>query len=93
MATLTKRSFDDRIMSVNLGPVMRPDDTISLISSVTSITGITISNISHSSGIVFFLVSGGNDGKSYPVTIRFSTASTPTQNLETVVTVVVNDAA
>ena len=88
---LTKRPFDDRIMSVNLGPVMRDNDTISLISSITSTTGITISNITHTSGIVFFLVSGGNDGISYPVTIQFSTNSNPTQNLETVVQIVVSD--
>ena len=70
---------------------MRRDDTISLISSVTSTSGITISEISHTSGIVFFLVSGGNSGIRYPVTIRFSTASSPTQNLETVVEIAVND--
>ena len=91
MPTLTKRSYDDRIFSVNLGAVMRPTDTISLIDSVTSTAGITISDITHTSGIVFFLASGGNSGKEYKVTIRFSTVSTPTQNLEAIVTIVVND--
>ena len=82
---LTKRAYDERILQVNLGPVMRSNDSIRDIISVTADSPITITNITNTTGVVSFLAAGGEVGESYQITIRFTTASTPLQQIEAVV--------
>ena len=83
-AILTKRAYDVRLFEVNLGPAMRDTDSIGEIDSITA-DGVTIDSIQHGAALVYFRVSGGEATRSYPVTIRFSTAGAPEQMLEALV--------
>ena len=86
--TAEKRPAEERIIEVNVGPRMRDSDSIGRVESVTA-DGITISDVTHTTGIVRFLASGGDAGRSYPVLIRWDVPSQPGQMLETVINLAV----
>ena len=84
--TVTKRAAETRAFEVNLGPRMRPTDSIDAVTEITAGSdSITIDQISISSAIVVFRVAGGAPGARYPLTIRFTTTGSPPQSLEAVV--------
>ena len=85
MSILTKRSYDERLFEVNLGPAIRDTDTIRDVVAVVTDGDVTISDISHTTGVVTFLASGGDPGSRHKITIHFTTASNPVQALEAVV--------
>jgi len=87
--TVTKRAGEERIMEVNVGPRMRDSDSIGSVTAVESIEGVTISDVSHTTGIIRFLVSGGSPGQVYPIRMRWSVPSEPPQSLEALVYLVV----
>ena len=90
MPTVTKRAAEARVFEVNLGPRMRPSDSIDVVTSVTAESDdITIDQISFGSGVTTFRVAGGRPGAAYPITIHFTTTGSPTQTLEAVVTLVI----
>ena len=82
MGLLTKRAFDVRLFDVNLSPVMRAADTVASVISVTSDAALTITNISHGTTGVQFLVAGGAEGAVYEILVRFTTTSNPAQRIE-----------
>ena len=75
MPVAQKRPYDERIISVNLGPVMRAEDRVgSIISIVPDGSDLTVSDIRHSSGVVSFLTEGGTSQQVYTIMIRFMTS-------------------
>ncbi len=83
---LTKRAFDERIFTADVGPAMRIGDTVSSVDSVTEreTSDLTIDQIAHTAATVSFRVAGGVAGKGYNIQIRFATNSSPVQMIETV---------
>ena len=83
--TIRKRASEARIFEVNLGPRMRDNETILDLPTITANDALTIGNITHTAAVVRFLVSGGEAGRSYRLTIQFDVASVPPQSLEAIV--------
>ena len=82
MSTATKREYERRIIEVNLGPRMRPSDTIADVTEIITPDDIDIESIIWTGGVCSFIVSGGAAGEKYPIIIRFTTEGTPAQRLE-----------
>lgn len=85
--SLTKRAFDERILQVDMSPVLRDDDTIrDIISVEASGDGdpITITSITQHEKAVSFLAAGGSVGN-YKVRVRVNVEGTPAQRIEGVV--------
>ena len=78
---LTKRPLESRLMEVELGPIMRMQDTIREVIEVAGGGLVSISDVSHNDTIVTFLVSGGDAGALIPMRIRIRTESDPIQEL------------
>ena len=95
---LQKRVFDDRIFEVDLSPVMRSNDTVSVITSIEANpegdgAAVTIGNntiIEEGRG-VSFTGAGGSDRSDYEIVIRFTTAGAVAQTLEGVIGLRVKD--
>lgn len=93
MANLNKRAYDERIMHVDLSPVMRGDDTVDAITSVDAIlrkpagesASLAFSNITPHDRAVSFKASAGHPGQGYDVRIRFTTNSGVAQAIEGIV--------
>ena len=79
---LTKRVYDVRNMSVDVGPAMREMDTIRSVESITG-PGFTIDEIRHDAAVVFFRIAGGVARHApYYLTLRFDTETEPEQMIE-----------
>ena len=87
---LQKRSYEERLMKVDLGPALS-GDIIASVASVTAHSGITISDTGFNDDTVQFLAKGGTDGTDYIVTIRVATVGPPVQKLEAVINLKVAD--
>ena len=83
---LTKRAFDERIFSADVGPAMRPGDTVASVDSVTELdtSDLTIDGIDHRAAVISFRVAGGTPGHGYNLQVRFATNTAPIQMIETV---------
>jgi len=89
---ITKRSYDSRLFTVNVGPAMRSEDTIASVESVVADRygeDLVIDNISFTGAVIQFRASGGSAGDSHTITMRFTTNSSPVQMLESVVDLVI----
>ena len=100
---LQKRVFDDRILEVDLGPVMRTNDEVEAITRITAVpegdgAAVTIENITKATLApattargVAFTAGGGSDGGVYELVIRFTTTGAVTQMIEGVIGLRVKD--
>ena len=85
---LTKRAWDQRLYSVNVGPALRDNDSIREILSLEEVesTDLDIKDIRFSAAVIEFTVHGGTPGQQYRILIRFavegSYPSQPRQEVE-----------
>lgn len=83
MNVLSKRAWEERLLTVRLKPALGGTSIASVDSVVVVGEGadVTLSNITYATTSVTFLASGGNAG-SYELRVRVFTDGTPTQRLE-----------
>ena len=82
MSTITKREYDERLFDINMAPIMREEDTIASVDDIIVDDIIRITDITHDPSVVQFKAAGGEQGKKYPLLIRFTTATNPDQLIE-----------
>lgn len=85
----TKRSFDVKLVQVDVGRALGPHSGLASLDSVDLLNPIdnamTISEKSFAGTVVQFLCAGGTARKAYRVRLRVTTNGTPAQTIESVV--------
>ena len=87
--SVSKRADEHRAFEINLGPAMRPTDSVAAVTRVDAGPDITVDAITHTSGVVTFRAAGGTAGTTYPAVVHFVTAGSPEQTLEACFNIVV----
>ena len=96
MASLQKRTWDNRIFTVDFQPALG-GVAIASVESVTATpkiagsTAVTVQSIVHDSRSVSFLAQGGQHGRDYTLAIRVLTSGQPQQRLEGVINLEIRD--
>ena len=97
MPKLTKRSWEKRLFTLDLGPALGGVDISSMDATnpvtVTAPDGaeITVSDITHTTKTVSFLAAAGTDQTDYIVRVRVNTSGVPSQRLEGILPLLVRD--